>query len=230
LNKAKLSLHNGDDSLIIENEINMSTPFFTKKTLGIDRVEDFLFKNYNQPNNLSLSSTSNININSANFNQLNQGFDGKTNKTNVSPKSKNVTSDNHTLSLSEFSNYSYSSNNYSNKNCISGSGYSGYMTPNNSNFNNLNLNKHSYNFNNNCTFNGNNNENARNSHSNFMMNAGMNCFQAHNSFCMDQNYGNLTNININSNNYHNPKIVYNELVNSISIFYCFRDSKSRKAK
>jgi len=247
LNKAKLSLLNNADSLIIEDVNNISTPLRYRSS-GLE-IEDLIFKNHNHPHNFSSSSFSNFNMtninNINNNNNHNNPFaktycEGNTNNTNIQQNiltpavneekiSINNISDNHTLSLSEFSNHSsYSlsrasiNGNNSNYTYIKPN-YVNYMkednitimtnnqnNPNNSNnpnnpINPNNSNNPTININNNHSkHSSNSNINTINNNNNFMLKnkyfTGGNFYQA-NSFCLDQNnYQNIKKIQNNPNN------------------------------
>jgi len=214
LNKAKLSLNN-DNSLIIENVNNITAPHNFRKSDGLE-IEYLIFKNHNQPHNLSSSSFSNFNL--TNINNIEKGqtyIEGNTNNTNHYQSKKNLqvlnqektsvnnTSENHTLSLSEYSSHSSYSNR--GKGITLNNGNSGLLN-NNINYTNIHhLNYLKYNetdiFSN----------NIHNLNKNKIL--GNNNYYQANSFCFDQNQQTFNYNQLNHNS------TYSGYANSNFIFY-----------
>ena len=206
LNKAQLSLNN-ENSLIIENLSNFSTPIYYKPhSLKIDNL---IFKNHIQSQNYSSSSMNNFNLTNLKNNPiaktymeenpdyLHQNINNNlfTPVHNFGHEKINYTSETHRLSLSEFSNHSHSPV----RGITFNNGNSGILN----NFTNVNTNSNTnyilykeqdYFKNNFQHF----TKNKTTSNSNYY-------FQEKSSFCLDQNH--LT--QVNPNNY-----TYNDNINS----------------
>ncbi len=196
LNKAQLSLHN-DDSLIIEEEHNLTTPLNYRST-ALEN-EELIFKNHNHPHNFSCSSISNFNLThfhtktyleeNNQFYQQNmltpeafQGEDKNNNNSNY-----NNTLESPSLSLSGYNNENSHNQSFSSRYTLN-SGNSACL---NNNYNNT-------------TFNHLNPNNLNNQYLSNHLHNNSNYFYQANSFCLDQQNNPMT--YTNKDEYINSKV------------------------